>query len=126
MRDELQTEMIIEHNISYRMLERDRWTLEPPGTILTFWHDFSHLLTLLPTAHHIPTVPHKVPLAPTLCQIVDNVNTLYPGNHTTPTTHDQACLLHQTLLPVYPKFSTLSSNDIKSDLQYFHYAPFDN
>ena len=39
------------------MLERDRWTLEPPGTILTFWHDFSHLLTLLPTAHHIPTVP---------------------------------------------------------------------
>ena len=55
------------------MSERDRWTLEPPGTIPTFWDDFSCLLTLLPTAHHIPTVPrslwhlHFVKLSTTPC-----------------------------------------------------------
>ena len=68
----------------------NHWVYLPFGT------NISHLPTLLPMAHHIPTVPHEVLLAPTLHQIV--TNTLA----TTPTMHDQAFLLGQTPLLVYP------------------------
>ncbi|KAJ3545362.1 hypothetical protein NM688_g5633 [Phlebia brevispora] len=101
-REELQTTMIAENNRKRRRLERERRAVDRP----------------LPE-RHIPSPPNEVPVAPTLRELVKN----------DPFESAEARRRQMPMSSLaYPRLTTLSQQDIISDLEYLnaHRRPYDS